>query len=373
MVLFFMSLYLTKVLGYDTDTAGIILMIFGAGSFVGSYLGGWLSDKIGPEKVQFFSLLFSGFGFIYLGTIDNIYLLGVTFFIVSIISESFRPANISMIAEVCPPALRTRGFSLNRLAINLGVSIGPAVGGVLALYSYYYLFLVDGITCIAASVMFWFLFLRKQTKKFKTENVEVTEVKSPLKDGIFILFLSLLFLLGVMFNQVFNTWPLYLKDVYLLSEDKIGFLLGANALMCVIIEMPVIHRFGDRKQLRVMLFGSLMLTLGFVILPLGSGFYFVLFTVFIWTIGEILVFPLSSNFVSNRADDRSRGKYFGFYAITFSTAFMLGPLFGTSVIKYLGYEYLWYIIGLFGIYEIAGFLLLSKLIAKEKRSAVKPA
>ena len=366
MVLFFMSLYITKVLGYDTDTAGFILMIFGAGSFVGSYSGGWLSDKIGPEKVQFFSLFLSGFGFIILGTIENIYLLGVTFFLVAIVSESFRPANISMIAEVCPPALRTRGFSLNRLAINLGVSIGPAVGGVLALYSYYYLFLVDGLTCLAASGLFWFLFLRKSIKKYKTENIEVSEVKSPLKDKVFLVFLSLLFFMGVMFNQVFNTWPLYLKDVYLLSEDKIGLLLAANAFLCVLIEMPVIHKFASRRQLRVMLIGTLLLTFGFVILPFGSGFYFVLFTVFIWTIGEILVFPLSSNFVSNRADDRSRGKYFGIYAITFSIAFTVGPLFGTSVIKYLGYNYLWYIIGLFGLYEIVGFVYLKKMMLKEK-------
>ncbi len=61
-------------------------------------------------------------------------------------------------ARECPPPVRTKGFALNRLAANLGVTIGPVLGGYLAMWNYRALFWVDGLTSLAALALFSRLF-----------------------------------------------------------------------------------------------------------------------------------------------------------------------------------------------------------------------
>lgn len=371
MVLFFLSLYVTKIMGYDAETAGIIIMLHGAGSFVGSFGGGWLSDKTGPEVIQFYSLLVTGVGYIVLGLIDNIYLFGAGLFLVSVFSEAFRPANISMISMVTPSDSRTKSFSLNRLAINLGVAIGPAAGGFLALYDYFYLFLVDGITCLIASFIFYILFIKRKADKIKVVAASANGSTSPLSDKVFIYFLTLVFVVGIIFNQIFNTWPLYLENVYFLRENNIGILLAINAIICVLFEMPIMHRVGNRKHIRVMFYGMILLTAGLALLPFGHGFLYAFILTIIWSFGELLVLPLASTFVSKRADKGSQGKYFAIYAVTFSTAFMIGPVFGTTIFEQLGYNMLWYIVAFLGLYNLIGFVWLRKMLGKEKKATLK--
>ena len=59
MVLPFLGVYMTDHLGFGLETAGLVLSCFGIGSVLGSWLGGWVTDKIGEFKVQSFSLIVS--------------------------------------------------------------------------------------------------------------------------------------------------------------------------------------------------------------------------------------------------------------------------------------------------------------------------
>ena len=182
-VLFFLTLYLTNVLNYSVGEAGKILTIYGAGTLAGAFLGGWLTDKIGSVKVQFLSLFIAGWGYIFLSVLKEPIFISVTVFILATIAESFRPANSALLSEVCPPELRTRGFALNRLAINLGVSIGPAIGGFLATVNYKYLFWVDGLTCIGASFLLILFFGKKAWRKITAVQVSSDPEKKWWSDG----------------------------------------------------------------------------------------------------------------------------------------------------------------------------------------------
>lgn len=366
MVLFFLSLYLTKELGYSVATAGVMISIFGAGSLVGSILGGWLSDKIGTGKVMFYSLLLSGFGLIILGMVRSIYPIAIMIFISAVLGESFRPANATAFAETCPPEKRARGFVLNRMAVNLGVTIGPAVGGFLAMISYSYLFWVDGLTCIIAAFVFWILFHETDSQKTKMKKAEDNKILSPYRDKIFLTLMLFLFGIGICFIQLFNTWPLYHKEVYGLNEDLIGILLAVNAFVVVLIEMPLIHRIEKEDNFNAMILGTFLLFTGYSILPYGSGFGFALFAVLIWTFGEILIFPLMATYIANRASDSSRGKYMGMFNFTFSLAFIIGPVWGTYLYN-INKALVFYFIQGIGIFATVGFILLAMKIRRNKK------
>ena len=365
MVLFFLSLYLTKELGYSVSTAGLMISVFGVGSLTGAILGGWLTDKIGTGKVMFSSLFFSGFAFIILGLVQSVYLIGIMVYISSVFSESFRPANAAAFAEVCTSEVRARGYVLNRMAINLGVTIGPAVGGFLAMISYSYLFWIDGLTCIIAALVFWFLFHDSKGLSESHTNEVQENTLSPYNDKIFLIILLFFFAIGICFIQLFNTWPLYHKEVYGFDEDLIGILLAINAFVVVLIEMPLIHRIEKEDNFPTMILGALLLFAGFSILPYGSGLGFAIFAVLLWTSGEILIFPLMTTFIANRASDKTRGKYMGMYTFTFSLAYVFGPVMGTYFYQ-IEKTLVFYLLQILGLITTIGFILLAKKIRSRK-------
>ena len=158
MVLPFMSLYLKEDLNMSLAQVGLIMSSFGVGSLAGSWLGGKLTDKIGYYKVMFWSLLTTGFMFIWLQYITTFYGFAIGIFITMTIADTFRPAMFVSLKAYSDAENQTRSLTLIRLAINLGFSFGPFLGGIIiASLGYSGLFWVDGITCIGAVILMKFV------------------------------------------------------------------------------------------------------------------------------------------------------------------------------------------------------------------------
>jgi len=359
MVLFFMTLYLTQQLHFSIADAGKLISIYGLGTLIGTYGGGLLSDRYGTYKIQIYSLIGAGIGYFVMLMVHSFTGLAVVLFISAAITDAFRPANISAIAQVCPPEKRARGFALNLLAINLGVTIGPVLGGFLATRDYRLLFWVDGLTSLAAGIMFWRLFHHHPIKA--PENIDQAKgpAPSPWRDTPFMILMFFMFILGIAFFQIFNTWSLYLKNIVSLHENQIGLLLALNAVMIVFLEMPLIHKVERWNPLPVIAVGSLFNMLGFAILPLHNSFLYIAFTVIIFTIGEMLVFPLTGGYIANLAQDANRGKYMGIYTLSFSLSFVIGPVAGAWIYEHWGPMILWSSIGVIGVAIFAGIMLLN--------------
>jgi MFS family permease len=213
MVIPFLTVYLTSK-GYSIAEAGYVMAAFGCGSILGGYLGGRLTDKFGHYYVQVFSLLLNGILFIVLGQMQTLLQFTVCIFILSSLGESFRPANSAAIAAYSNESNRTRCYSLNRLAINIGWAIGPAVGGLLASVNCHLLFWVDGLTCIFASLLLYFLFAdaRKTNSTTKSLPYEKINAVSAYRDKTFLLGMFYIFLIGVCFFQMFNMVTVYFKQ-----------------------------------------------------------------------------------------------------------------------------------------------------------------
>src|SRR5450631_581069 len=154
MVIPFMTIYLTSpAMGYSIGQAGLVMGVFGLGAICGGFLGGRLTDRFGFHRVQLITLTGGGILFILLGQMKSFPLICGCTFLLSLVNEAFRPANSTAIAHYSKEKNRTRSYSLNRLAINLGWAFGGAVGGILASINYHLLFWVDGITNILAMIL----------------------------------------------------------------------------------------------------------------------------------------------------------------------------------------------------------------------------
>ncbi|MEZ4765955.1 MAG: MFS transporter [Calditrichia bacterium] len=362
MILAFMTLYLTTERGFSVPDAGKLVSLYGLGALTGAMLGGWLTDRFDAIKVQVFSLFFGGLSIFALGYAVNIWMIGLLIFLVSLISESYRPAHMSAMALVCPPEKRVRGFALSRLAINLGMSIGPAAGGFLARVDYHLLFWVDGITCILAGFLVIFFFRKSPLVAGESANPVVASTISPWRDTIFLIVMAFMILVGATFNQAFNTWPIYLKEFHTFIESDIGLMMALNAFLIVIFEMPIIHRLEHIRPMRLMAVGVVFFYLGFALLPLGSGIVFIAFTVVMWTIGEMLIFPVVAGFVAQRASERHRAKYMGLFSLGFGVSFVIGPTLGTWAYAVVGANEFWYCVGAVGFITLTGFMLVDRRI-----------
>ncbi|MBD3415089.1 MAG: MFS transporter [Candidatus Aminicenantes bacterium] len=322
-----------------------------------------MSDSLGSTNVQKLSLLFSGIFYIWLGQIDQLWAVNLIIFIMATASGMMYPANSTSMARLCSSENITKGFALNRLANNIGVTIGPAVGGFLALHNYKLLFWVDGLTCIAAVVLFSLLWKSPETELRAQEGKHSVTGRFPWFDIPFLLILPMITIWGMIFHQLFATFPIYMRGVYGFPENRIGLLVMINTLLIVTLEMLLIHWMGKRSLMRIMATAFLLTGVGFALLPLGRGFVFAAFTVAIWTFGEMLSMPLLGAFIIQRAGEGKRGIYMGFYSFAFSVSLIAGPALGTYVYSRFGPAYLWFGCGvagfvLFVLFRIIGSFLL---------------
>jgi predicted MFS family arabinose efflux permease len=373
MVLPFLALFLTEKRGFSITEAGQVLACYGLGGVAGTYLGGWLSDHLDARRVMVGSLVLTGAGFLVLGHLDARWAIFVTIFFLSLVAESFRPANATAIAAASPPAVQTKAFALYRLAINLGMTLGPAIGGFLATRDYALLFWVDGGTCLLAAGFLWASFRHElQGVNPAAAKAAAAGERSPWRDGPFLVMAVLMFMLAIVTFQMAGAFPLTLRDLQGFNEAKIGVTYAVNTLVIVLFEMVLVHRLGGRDPLKVVAVGSFLFCFGMGLLPFGAGFTYVAFTVCVWTIGEMLTFPVLSGVVASRAGEANRGRYMGLFTLSFEGAYVIAPLAGTWMYQRFGPRTLWSCCGLLGFLLFAGYWLLSGVFARE-RPAARPA
>lgn len=366
MVIIYLMLYLTQEVGISVTAAGHIISVYGIGAIIGTMLGGHLTDEIGPMRVQLFSLLGAGLLFISLSFVHNVWGITILAFFLAVIAESFRPANSTATADVSPPEKRARAYALLRLAINLGFAIGPVVGGILARINYSLLFWVDGLTCIAAAGYLYFIYKHDLSRVKHIPADEKKAAKLPWADNIYLMVLFLLFLSGMIFFQIFNSWPLDLKENYGFLENQIGPLMAINAIIIILVEMPLIHKLENHNPIKLVGLGAFLIAFGVGLLPFGTAYAWVAFTVVIWTAGEMLCFPLMIAFIANRSSDANRGKYLGMYNTTFSISMVVSPSLGAWIYDTFSPATLWHGISGLGIFMFLGFMLINQLLNKEK-------
>ena len=373
MVLPFLTLYLTGQFGWSPAAAGRMLALYGAGAIGGSFLGGWAADRWSPVAVQQFSLLGTGVGFLALTRLSSEHAFGIAMVAISLVAEMYRPALLAAAGKDVPAEVRGRSMGLLRLAVNAGMSIGPAVGGLLATVNYDLLFVADACTCWAAAAVL-FLARHRAARRAKPPGLETAAgtaslAGSPWRDGPFLAFLGLALVLAIVFFQINGTFPLYLHHEYGLSEAGIGGLLGLNALIVVACEMLILHRVERLSPLAVIGPGAFLRCLGFALLPLGRGALFAAGTVVVWTVGEMLTLPLANIFVAARAGPGRAGRYIGAYTMAFSTAFLVAPALGLSVYGRFGGGVLWGAAGAVGGGLWLGFRALERVLASPPADA----
>jgi predicted MFS family arabinose efflux permease len=346
MVLPFLALYLHRTLGYSMQEAGVALTVYGVGAFLTAPFSGRLSDRIGSRRMMIASLLLTGVVIFTLLLPHSYPLLLALIFLWAIISESFRPASLTSITELVTADQRKTAFAVNRLAVNLGMSIGPALGGFLILFSYPLLFVVDGATSLLAGIVLAFAPWKPphdaHAHHHDNSAAHATDPgRGVLRDGRLIYFLLSFTPILIVFFQHSGSMPLYLVSDLRLSEATYGFLFAINTGLIILLEIPLNIAMAHWSHRRSLAVGSLLAGAGFGLMGLVGSVYGIALTVVIWTFGEMILLPSASNYMAEIAPPHRRGAYMGMYQASFSFSFAISGWVGTSVLQSFGGQFLW--------------------------------
>ncbi|SDS04467.1 MFS transporter [Gramella sp. MAR_2010_147] len=366
MVIPFLSLYLTKSRGFSLEEVGWILTFFGLGSVTGSWLGGKLTDKIGHYRTMAISLILSSVLFVLLQFPSTFWSICIGIYLVMCVADIFRPAVFVAINAYSKPQNRTRSLTLIRLAINLGFSAGPAVGGfIIATAGYSGLFWIDGLTCLAAGILL--LKLLHPKKAIAEKEDIVIQAKSAMSDKLYLIFILAMMLFGFIFLQYFSTIPLFYADYHQLSEFEIGLLLGLNGLTIFLFEMPLIKFMENRRHSAIayVIFGTVLTGLSFLVINLTGWTGILIVGMLLVTLGEMIAFPFSNSFALSRSDGKKRGSYMALYSIAFSVSHIFGHNSGMQLINKFGFEITWYTMLALSVIACTLLLILINLLKKE--------
>lgn len=369
MVLTFLILYLTRERGFSAVNAGFVLFLYGAGAIVSAPLAGRLADRWGAVPLMRASLFCSGGMLLLYPLARSRTVIGAVTVALAMLTEAFRPAAMAFFGETVEPVRRKSAFAVYRLAINLGMAIGPAVGGILATISFRYLFLVDGATSLAAALVLSAASLPSRPRRARvpaeppTTATRVRLSTAAHADPRFLFFLAGVLPVTVIFFQHISSMPLYIVRDLNLSAASFGLLFSLNCLLIVVLEIPLNAATAHWPHRQTLALGAVLSGAGFGAMAFARNFPTLALTVVLWTFGEMLFFPASAAYATDVAPDHRRGEYSGLYTMVFSVAFAIGPWAGTAVLDRFGARTLWASTFVLGLLAAAVFLRLPEPLA----------
>ncbi len=351
MVIAFLGLYFAKAHGLPLTTAGWLVASYSWGSLAAAPAAAWLCERWDACRVLQGSLLGAGGLMLLFPQLEGVPAWAVGCFLLGLISELGRPAGYTALGRMAPPDRLRQSYTLNRLAVNLGMAVGPALGGLIAQRSYLGLFWVDGISSLLAG-----LTLMGLNSGLPSKETGPSTRLGPL----FYRYLLGHFLGMLVFCQIFVALPLYLVKGLGLPESSTGWLFSLNTLLILLIEAWITHLTRNWVLTYAIATGYLLQGLGLGAMGLGPEYALAVAGVVFFTLGEMLQCAANSTYLNLLAGGRLLGRANAWFVGCGSLAFILTPPLVGWVLEHRGAPALWAGIACLGVVSALWVLTLPR-------------
>lgn len=333
----FLNVFLVLFLvaqGYSAFQAGLAVAVVGLGTFVGNMVGGTVADRFGRRSAIAVSMFGSAAFTAAVPLTDDIVTTTALVGLVGVFAQLYRPAAGALLVDVVEGEQRVMAFAVLRLAVNVGMAVGPLVGGLLSGQSYTYLFVGDALFSLAFGSLA-LLLLPAGRPIPEPVSVDKAAGKTAGKGGYrevftdrpYVLFLLSMVAATFVYGQSTATLPLHVTDAGF-SNTVYGLLLGLNALLCVVIELPLTKHTERRDPRRVIALGLLLLGLGMGLTGAMSVVWLLALTVVLWTVAETIYTPIANAYPAEFSPAHLRGRYQGAEGLAHTLGGTLGPAVG---------------------------------------------
>lgn len=372
----FFSLYITERFGVGMTQAGVILGMFSIFGLIGGMIGGALTDKFGRRKLILFGLIFSALSTLALGLVNEFVMLYPLAVMIGLLSDVAGPAHAAMIADILPEKQRQEGFGILRVVGNMAWIIGPTIGGFVADRSFFALFVTDAVVSCLVAVLFYLLM--PETKPADEPGTEPAGVLETFKgyvmvmrDLAFMAFLVAGMLMGLVYQQMYNSLSVYLRDVHAIDPQGYGFLLTTSAITVILFQFTVTRIIKHRPPFLMMALGTLFYMIGFSMFGLVSFYWLFALAIVVITIGEMIIMPTSQALAANFAPVDMRGRYMAVFGLTWMIPATVGPGAAGIILDNYNPNLLWYLGGALCAVSALSFYGLHLRLSGKKR--FKPA
>lgn len=358
----YLMLYISQRLGQPLSSVSGLMVLNAATGMVTTFLGGAIADKFGRKGVMVFSLLFCGVGWFFFRVAGTLPIYALLMAITGATTPLYRLASDSMVSDLIPPEKRLDAYSMLRMGNNIGVAIGPAIGGYLASISYNISFTVIGIGLVFLSITGALLF-RETKPTYLDGGQDQREMLGGysriVKDQVFMKILIAFTLIRIGTSILWLMLAAYTKQNYGLSERVFGFIPTTNALMVIFMQMMITRGTNRVKPESAMVLGAFFYAVSIFCISFANGFWGFWLCMVGSTIGEMILLPTTTTYTSRLAPPNMRARYMSLYTLTTGIGSGLGPLLGGLMADVFGARSMWYAAGMVGFIGLFVFLLVA--------------
>ena len=372
----FFALYVTEKFNVGMTEAGLLLGIFSLAGLVGGMVGGVLADRFGRRGLVIFGLIFSALGSVAMGFVTSLPAFYALAVVVGFLGEIAGPAHGAMVADMLPEEQRSEGYGVLRIVGNLAWIIGPTIGGLLALHSYTLLFITDAITSLITAVIVYRLI--PETKPAPAEHAQgesllqtMVGYREVARDRLYMAFLVTSMLMLVVYQQMYSTLSVYLRDVHGVPARGYGLLMSIDAALVVVAQFPVARRVKHYPPMLMMALGTVFYMVGFAMYGFVSTYALFIAAILLITVGEMIVMPVGQALAARFAPEAMRGRYMAFFGFSWALPGMISAWAAGVIMDNYNPNWVWYLSGIISAGAVVGFYGL--YLSTRTRFAAAPA
>lgn len=373
----FFALYITQKFSVGMTQAGVVLGVFSISSLIGSMIGGALTDRFGRRKLILFGLIFSAISTLSLGMVNEFAVLFPLAIMIGLLADMSGPAHQAMIADILPEDKRQEGFGILRVVANMSWIIGPTIGGFVANRSFFALFVIDAIVSCIVAVLFFKLIPETKPQAHEDEKHEsllatFAGYGRALRDFPFVAFILASILMGSVYQQMYHSLSVYLRDQHGIVPQGYGFLLTSSAITVIFFQFWTTRVIKRRPPFLMMALGVVFYTIGFSMFGFVSAYILFVSAIVIITIGEMIIMPTSSALAANFAPEQMRGRYMAIFGLTWVLPSTFAPAAAGYILDNFDRNLLWYIGGTLCAVAALCFYALHLRLGTQERFAPAP-
>lgn len=372
----FLTIYLREKLDLPLTTVASLITLSSVATLVASLIAGPIMDRFGRKIIMVASLFLSAVTFVLMSFASTLPQFAILMLLRGAFTPLYSVAADAMVADLIEPDRRVEAYSLLRIVNNVGIALGPAVGGFITSSSYSTAFNLGGASLLIFALLV--LFTIQETAPLRAAAALEPASSgggylSIFKDRFFMSFCGAFTFSGMMSALVFVLLSVYVKENFGIPESQFGFLMTTNALVVVLFQFAVSRISNRHPPLRVLAAGALVYAVGVGSIAFGRGFFAFMLSIIVLTFGELLIAPTATTLVSQIAPAHLRGSYMGVFSLTVGVARGLGPIYGGVLNDKISPAAIWYGGLVVGLIAAVWYYRLYQIRRKSKQAVMASA
>lgn len=361
----FLTIYASEKLLLPLAAVTSLMTFNSVSGFASSVVAGSLVDRFGRKGMMVIGLF--GMAFVYLGYISAVefWQFALLMFLSGVFNPLYRVGTDAIVADLIAPENRTQAYSLIRMGRNVGVALGPILGGLVLSRSY-------SLGFIAASVTLTFfglltVFFLKETLQHDEnqphDNLQdqLRVISQALRNKTFARMVTSFTLMEFCATLMWVVFAVYIKQNFGINEAQYSWIPTTNALMVICFQVLITRVAQRHSPTKVMPIGAAFYAVAMFLVAFSSNYWGFLSAMVIMTLGELITAPTATAYVANLAPPDQRGRYLGFFGLSWYIALAVAPMGAGFLSDNISIQSPWFAAGIIGVISVLSFLSLRKL------------